>query len=59
MLEKKNTSLPAILNKDVIFSKTGNRKVKEVLSVVGSSGRGEDIRKTYRRVNMEEISTHV
>jgi hypothetical protein len=59
MLEKKNTYLPVILNKDVIFTKTGNRKVKEVLSVIGSNGRGEDIRKTYRRVNMEEICTHV
>jgi hypothetical protein len=59
MLEKKNTSLPAILNKDVIFSKTGNRKVNQVLVCGWHSGRGKDIRKTYRRVNMEEICTHV
>jgi hypothetical protein len=38
-----------------------NKKVKQVLSwVAGISGRGEDIRKGYKRVNMVEIlGTHV
>jgi hypothetical protein len=32
-----------------------NRKVKQVLLGVGTSGRGEDIRKACRRVNVLEI----
>jgi hypothetical protein len=37
-----------------------DRKVKQVLSGVGITGRGEDIRKGCRRLNMVEIlCTHV
>jgi hypothetical protein len=37
-----------------------NRKAKQVLSGVGTTGRGEDIRKECRRVNVVEIVyTHV
>jgi hypothetical protein len=37
------------------FSKTEDRKVKQVLSGVDTSGRGEDISKGCRRVNMVKI----
>jgi hypothetical protein len=42
------------------FSKKENRKVKQVLSGVGISGRGEVVGKGCRRVNIVEIvCTHV
>jgi hypothetical protein len=55
------TPVIAILNtQKCICSKTKNRKVKQDLSGVGTSRRGEDIRKGYRRVNMVGIlCTHV
>jgi hypothetical protein len=37
------------------FSKTESRKVKQVLSGVGTSERQEDIRKGYSTVNMINI----
>jgi hypothetical protein len=37
------------------FSKMEDRKVKQVLSGVDTRGRGENIRKVCRRVNMVEI----
>jgi ribosome-associated protein YbcJ (S4-like RNA binding protein) len=39
------------------FSKTENRKTKQVVSggLVSISGRGEDIRKGYGRLNMVQI----
>jgi hypothetical protein len=47
--------LPAndnILNKQkCLFSKTENKKVKQLLSRVGISGMGENIRKGCRRIN--------
>jgi hypothetical protein len=53
----------AILSKQkCLFYKSGEQKGKTdpVCGVVGSSGRGEDIRKGCRRVNMVEIiCTHV
>jgi hypothetical protein len=38
--------------KKCLFSKMKNRKVKQVLSGVGSRGRREDIKKGCRRVNI-------
>jgi hypothetical protein len=51
----------AISNKhECLFSKAQDRNVNQVLSGVGISGRGEDIRKGWRRVNVAEIlCTHV
>jgi hypothetical protein len=42
-----------LLNKNVCFSITENRKAKQVL--FDTSGSGEDIGKGCRRVNMVEI----
>jgi hypothetical protein len=36
------------MNKNVFFSKTENRKVKQVLSGIGTSRKGEDIGKDER-----------
>jgi hypothetical protein len=42
------------LKQKCLFSKTENRKVKQVLSGVWYQWEGEDIRKGCRRVNMVE-----
>jgi hypothetical protein len=45
-----------ILNKQkCLFSKTEDRRVKRSCLGVGTSGRGQDIRKGCRRMNMVEI----
>jgi hypothetical protein len=47
------------MNKNVFFSKTEDRKVKQVLPWVWYQWEGDDIKKVCRRVNMVEICTDV
>jgi hypothetical protein len=42
-------------NKNAFFSKMENRKVNRSSLGVGTSGKGKDIRKRHRRMNMVEI----
>jgi hypothetical protein len=48
-----------VIKQKCLFLGTENRKVKQVLLWIGTSGSGEYIRKMCRRVNVLEICTHV